>query len=89
MLTPKLLTAMVSDAAGDLAGYELDELIPDKQFCADHNIGDRTSRQWRETGESPEYVRVGRAIFYRRSAIKAWHDRHTYPHRAAEAVARA
>ena len=31
-----------------------------------------TLASWRCKGRGPEYVKVGRAVFYRRAAISAW-----------------
>jgi hypothetical protein len=83
-MTQKLL---LSNAA-DFSVGETDELVPEAQFCATHDITNRCARKWRETGDGPEYVRVGRSVFYPRRAIAEWLVTRTFRHRAAEAVAR-
>jgi hypothetical protein len=32
----------------------------------------RTLERWRQTGDGPRFVRVGRAVRYRRSDLDAW-----------------
>ena len=32
----------------------------------------QTLATWRCTGRGPRYVKVGRAVFYRESAVRAW-----------------
>ena len=81
----KLLSATAFDVGADL-NHEADELVPEKSFCEQCDVTDRTARQWRENGEGPEYTRVGRSIFYRQSRIRAWQEAHTYRHRAEEAA---
>ena len=36
-----------------------------------------TLTDWRYRGCGPEYVRMGRSIYYRRSAIERWIEAHT------------
>ena len=33
---------------------------------------ERTLKRWRDLGEGPAYVRVGRSIYYRTGAIRSW-----------------
>jgi predicted DNA-binding transcriptional regulator AlpA len=35
-------------------------------------VAGRTLRQWRYTGDGPPFVRVGRAIRYRRADLDTW-----------------
>ncbi|MGY3233354.1 putative DNA-binding transcriptional regulator AlpA [Bradyrhizobium sp. USDA 4448] len=49
-----------------------EELIDtDEAAVLVHNKPD-TLAHWRSEGRGPEYLRIGRRILYRRSAIKAW-----------------
>src|SRR5438034_862499 len=73
----KLLSAISLDDGAD-PGYQIDELVPERDFCQEHKVTDRTAREWRENGGGPEYTRIGRSIFYRRSRIRAWHDARTF-----------
>lgn len=51
-----------------------DELLapPD---VADHlGVPERTLSQWRYLGKGPEYMKIGRHIRYRKSALERWLD---------------
>ena len=50
-----------------LAGY----LTEDQQAAA-LGVVTRTLRSWRQRGEGPPYVRVGRRVFYRIDGSAAW-----------------
>lgn len=41
------------------------------------NLSSRTLQNWRITGNGPPYIRVGRAIRYRRHDLTAWLDANT------------
>ena len=65
-----------------------DEFLTDQQLCELLHVDERTTLRWRSAGGGPLFVRVGpRRILYRRADIDAWIAAHTFPHRAAEAVA--
>ena len=74
------------DGAADTADNLFDELVPEKSFCREHQVTNRTARGWRERGQGPEYMRIGRSIFYRRSRIQRWHNSRSFQHRAEEAA---
>jgi predicted DNA-binding transcriptional regulator AlpA len=40
-------------------------------------LSSRTLQAWRSQGVGPEYVKAGRAVRYRRSAIIAWTEQNT------------
>lgn len=45
----------------------------DTQQAADIlNVAVRTLSNWRSTGKSPRYIKVGRCVRYRVSDLKAW-----------------
>ena len=68
-------------------GDEVDELVPDECFCAENHIAPSTARRWRQNSEGPEYLRIGRSIFYYRSRIRSWRAARTFRCRADEIAA--
>lgn len=53
----------------------------DTKVAADlMGINHLTLQNWRSTGKSPRYVKVGRSIRYRLSDIKAWLEAQTRNH---------
>lgn len=78
----KLLASTVAFDAD--AACQFEEIIPDAQFADEAGVTDRTTREWREKGIGPDYVKIGKSIFYRRSAIAAWIERRTVRHRPAQ-----
>lgn len=51
---------------------ENDPLIPSDDAAAILKIKPTTLPSWRSMGRGPRFVKVGRAVFYRESAIRAW-----------------
>jgi hypothetical protein len=66
---------------------DADELVPERAFCEECGITDHTAREWRRRGTGPEYLRLGKAVFYRRSRIKRWHDSRSFRRRIDETAA--
>jgi predicted DNA-binding transcriptional regulator AlpA len=67
----------------------LDDFLTDAQTAELLHVTGRTTARWRAEGGGPPFVRAGGVrILYRRSDVLAWLAARTYPHRAAEAVAR-
>ncbi len=63
------------------------EFLTDDDLCNLVRKDKRTTQRWRNSGEGPPYIRVGkRHILYRRADVEAWLADRTYPHRASEAV---
>lgn len=59
--------------------------LSEKEFAARFDVSRRTLQRWRETGQGPRYVRLGkRRIVYRLSDAEAWADSRTYSSRANE-----
>jgi hypothetical protein len=56
-----------SASSGILAGY-LDE----PEFCRQLNITPRTARNWRQRGDGPPYVQIGRDIIYPIDGFRGW-----------------
>jgi Helix-turn-helix domain len=51
---------------------EDDPLYPAEETARELNVAQTTLATWRCIGRGPRYVKVGRAVYYRRSAICAW-----------------
>lgn len=52
---------------------QLDEpLVPQEETAVQLHVKPQTLCAWRNRGEGPPYVKIGRLIFYRPSDIKAW-----------------
>jgi predicted DNA-binding transcriptional regulator AlpA len=52
---------------------ELDEpLVPEKEAAAVLHVKPPTLTAWRNRGQGPAYVKVGRLVFYRPSDIREW-----------------
>lgn len=66
------------------------EYLTDAQICSLLHVNARTTMRWRRDAGGPAFVRVGdRRILYRRSDVEVWLANRTFPHRAAEAYAKA
>jgi hypothetical protein len=49
-----------------------DELLSDDESAAILNVKPKTMPQWRCRGFGPVFIKIGRKVFYRRSALYAW-----------------
>jgi hypothetical protein len=49
-----------------------DELLSTEATAAELHIQPGTLTTWRASGRGPNYVKVGRSIFYRRADIAEW-----------------
>jgi predicted DNA-binding transcriptional regulator AlpA len=59
--------------------------LTEAEFAEQYHLGERTVQRWRQTGEGPSWVRLGRRrILYRLSDVEAWARTRTYRHRADE-----
>lgn len=47
-------------------------LLNPAEFALLIGIDERTAASWRLRGAGPDYVKLGRAIFYRREDVDAW-----------------
>lgn len=52
----------------------LDRLMDAAETAAFIGRSVRTLEQWRYLGKGPDYVKVGKSIRYRRSAVDRWLD---------------
>ena len=50
----------------------LSDLLTEQDLAGELGLTVRTLRRWRALRESPPYVRIGRQIFYRSDAVRAW-----------------
>ncbi len=48
------------------------ELIPSDEVAAQLRVKPQTLASWRASGRGPEFVKIGRGVFYRRADIAAW-----------------
>ncbi len=61
-----------------------DRLLTEIQAADQLRLSSRTLQAWRSQGIGPEYVKAGRAVRYRRSALVEWaHDNTVVPKAAA------
>jgi predicted DNA-binding transcriptional regulator AlpA len=58
-----------------------------KLLCGE--VSTSTLEKWRCTGDGPDFIRVGRAVLYRRSAIERWLEARTVSHTTAAPTRRA
>lgn len=61
----------LSDAA--VLRHELD-LIPSHDFAAALGIAEQTLAGWRCADEGPPFIKIGKAVYYRRVLVKPWLD---------------
>jgi predicted DNA-binding transcriptional regulator AlpA len=78
-----LLSAPNGNAGVEMATSEV--YLTEDEFAGRYHLGRRTVQRWRQTGEGPSWVRLGRRrILYRLSDVEAWTRSRTYQHRADE-----
>lgn len=51
---------------------EDDPLFPAEDTAKELHVTRASLATWRSKGRGPRYVKIGRAVFYRRSAIDTW-----------------
>lgn len=54
-----------------------DELLTDDQLAAELQVKVQTIREWRCVGKAPPFVKLGRSVRTRRSALERWLDERT------------
>ena len=50
----------------------LDGLLTEDETARELGRCRRTLKRWRDLREGPPFIRIGRQIFYRRDAVRAW-----------------
>ncbi len=73
-----------TDKVAPIRGDDL-TLVDNKQAADIIGVHYLTLQNWRSTGKSPRYVKVGRNVRYRLSELKAWLEAQTRNH-TGEAV---
>lgn len=66
---------------------DFERLLTETQAADLLRLSSRTLQAWRSQDVGPEYVKAGRAIRYRRSALIDWMDRSTVKPNAAGGIA--
>ena len=49
-----------------------DELIPSNETAKALHVEAQTLVTWRTRGEGPDFIKIGRAVYYRRADIAEW-----------------
>jgi len=65
------------------AGDDGKHLLPVDDAAAYLSLSRATLDKWRVQGGGPEFVRIGRRIFYRRNVLEKFISGKTYPHTSA------
>lgn len=61
------------------------DYLAEAQLDQQYGIKPRTAQRWRQSGEGPPYIRLGRRrVLYRRQDVENWLRERTYRHRADE-----
>jgi excisionase family DNA binding protein len=68
-----------TDKVTPIRGDDL-TLVDNKQAADILGVNYLTLQNWRSTGKSPRYVKVGRNVRYRISELKAWLEAQTRNH---------
>lgn len=63
----------------------VDRLLTEVEAAQFLNISIRTLQAWRTRGGGPLFIRLGRAVRYRQSALEAWLNANTMAHTSAAA----
>jgi hypothetical protein len=66
---------------------DADELVHPTTVASELHVRPQTLVSWRSLGRGPAFVKVGRAVFYRRRDVAEWlGTRHRQPQRAGTAA---
>ena len=77
---PRGLTTMPNtEKVIPLRGNDL-TLVDTAQAAQILDINERTLTNWRSTGKSPKYIKIGRSVRYRLSDLTAWIEAQTRNH---------
>jgi hypothetical protein len=50
----------------------LEDYLPEPEAAGSLHKTPRTLQSWRQQGIGPAYVKIGKTVFYERSALLAW-----------------
>ena len=76
---PRGLTMPSTDKVTPIRGNDL-PLVDNKQAAKILEINEKTLTNWRSSGKSPKYVKVGRCVRYRLSDLTAWIEANSRNH---------
>jgi predicted DNA-binding transcriptional regulator AlpA len=62
---------------------ETDNLLNERQAAQRLNVAAKTLQKWREVGDGPKFVKLGRCVRYAEHALEAFIAAHTVPHTSA------
>lgn len=57
----------------------MEQLLGPEDVCPKLKVSEATLKYWRATGRGPDFLRVGRHVRYRPSAVEAWLDAQCRP----------
>jgi predicted DNA-binding transcriptional regulator AlpA len=57
---------------GNVASVDPEELLDCEETAKLIRHNTQTLASWRCKGRGPEYIKIGRSVYYRRSAISSW-----------------
>jgi hypothetical protein len=60
-------------------------LLPEDEAARDLKVKKQTMAAWRNRGQGPAYVKVGKLVFYRPSHLREWLDSRVVRPQAAAA----
>jgi hypothetical protein len=60
-------------------------LLPEDEAARDLKVKKQTMAAWRNRGQGPAYVKVGKLVFYRPSHLREWLDNRVVRPQAAAA----
>jgi len=72
MSTPASKEEIAAPSAARPASDLIGDLIPEDQYAAMLGLTKRTCQRHRQLRCAPPYIRIGRRIFYRPAAVRAW-----------------
>jgi predicted DNA-binding transcriptional regulator AlpA len=60
-----------TDARVEHLHYDLD-LVPPEDFARALGLSEQTLSTWRAEKQGPDYIKLGKSVFYRRADLKRW-----------------
>jgi len=60
------------DAAATPNGGLLDDFLSAPQLASELGVSPRTVQRWHRLREAPPVTRIGRRVYYHRSAVEQW-----------------
>ncbi len=66
--------SQTNTTAGALSAPSNNRLLTEKEVEAEDGLNHRTLQAWRVRGSGPNFLKIGRSVYYRRKDIDAWLD---------------